>query len=133
MVRNPVFHSRTKHIALKTLFHSLSNWVVFMESTGLASFTNSNKLVKKKRRKYNQPALMILLSSSLCYVIKWLALLDVKIFVLRNCLSNTTISLLVLRATFHYWGKRWGKLLPWSFLVDEINMHNWRIVITTES
>jgi hypothetical protein len=49
-----------------------------MESTGLASFTSSNKLVKKKRRKYNPSALMILLSSSLCYVIKWLAVLDVK-------------------------------------------------------
>jgi hypothetical protein len=60
-----------------------------------------------------------------------------KIFVLRNCLSNTTISQLVLRATFHYWGKRFNTTISLPVqqcsTTDEIYMHNWQIVSTTES
>jgi len=73
---------------------------------------------------------MILLSSSLCYVIKWLAVLDVKNIRLKklpiqhhNQSTGTARYVPLLRQTilhhnqstgtamFHYW----GKLLPWKF------------------
>jgi len=68
--------------------------VVLMVSTGVATSTIRSKVEQKRSMEMQSLRnLMILLSRSLCCVIKWLALLDVKNSGLKICLFNTTISL----------------------------------------
>jgi hypothetical protein len=73
-----------------------------MVSVGVAVLTIRNEMKQKTSMRMQSIASLVFLR----YITKWLALLDLKIFVSRNCQFNITISLRGELAMLRYIGKR---------------------------